>query len=91
MEPGGDVATVTDEVLVVGMVLMLEVLMNHIGSDDEDMLGSNGGSFDGMTYGKTCGLIYIKYFEEKDGYGDGGSMMWSMKLKSRQRRCYNLT
>ena len=26
--------------------------MNHIGLDDEDMIGSSIGTFDGMTYGR---------------------------------------
>ena len=34
------------------MVLGLEVLMNNIGIDEEDMLGSSVGSFDGVTYGR---------------------------------------
>ena len=32
------------------MVLVLEVLMNNIGIDEEDMLGSSVGSSDGITY-----------------------------------------
>ena len=35
-----------------GLFMGLEVLMNHIGLDDEYTLGSYVGSFDGMTYGK---------------------------------------
>ena len=41
-----------DELLMVVKVMGLEVLMNHIGLDDEDTLGSSVGSFDGMTYEK---------------------------------------
>ena len=41
-----------DEFLMVVKVMGLEVLMNHIGLDDEDTLGSSVGSFDGMTYEK---------------------------------------
>ena len=37
---------------MVVMVLGLEVLMNNIGLDDEDMLSSSVGSFDGTTYEK---------------------------------------
>ena len=45
-------ATVKHEVMMVIMVLVLEVLMNHIGIDDEDTLGYSVGSVDGMTYEK---------------------------------------
>ena len=55
-----------DEVLMVVLVLVLGVLMNQIGIDEEDILGCSIGSFDGMTYEKTCGFIARKYFEEKD-------------------------
>ena len=37
---------------MVVLVLELEVIMNHIGINDKDMMGSSVGSFDGMTYGK---------------------------------------
>ena len=85
-------ATLKDEVLMVMLVLKLEVLMNHIGLDDEDTLGSSVESFDGMTYKKkTCEFIDIKYFEEKVGCGEGGIRMRSMKLKIIRRRSYNLT
>ena len=47
---------------MVVLVLGLEVLINHIGIDDEDTLGSSVVSFDGMTYGKKlwvhCQKIY---------------------------------
>ena len=76
---------------MVVLVLGLEVPMNHIGIDDEYMLGSSVGSFDGMTYGKTCGFIARKYLEEKDGCGYGGISMWSMKLKIRRRSSLKLT
>ena len=42
----------TDEVLMVVLVLGLEVIINHIGIDEEDMMGSSVGSFDGTTHGK---------------------------------------
>ena len=42
----------TDEVLMVVLVLGLEVIINHIGIDEEDMMGSSVGSFDGTTNGK---------------------------------------
>ena len=45
-------ATVKHEVMMVIMVLVLEVLMNHIGIDDEDTLGYSVGSFNGTTYEK---------------------------------------
>ena len=48
---------------MVVLVLGLEVLMNHIGLDGEDMLGSSVGSFDGMTYEKKCGFISRKSFQ----------------------------
>ena len=41
-----------DEVLMLVLVLILEVLTNHIGIDEEDNLGSSVGSFYGMTYEK---------------------------------------
>ena len=42
---------------MVVLVLGLEVPLNHIGIDDEYTLGSSFGSFDGMTYRKTCRFI----------------------------------
>ena len=80
-----------DDVLILVLVLGLEVLMNHIGIYDEGNLGSSVGSFYCMTYEKTYGFIAIKYFEEKDGCGNGGIRMWSMKLKSIRRSGFNLT
>ena len=44
--------TVKGELLVVVLVLGLEILMNHIGLNDEDTMGCSFGSFDGMTYEK---------------------------------------
>ena len=38
---------------MVVVVLGLELLMNHIGIDEEDTMGSYVGYFDGITYGKT--------------------------------------
>ena len=49
--------------MIVVLVLGLEVLMNHIGIDYEDTLGSSVGSSDGITYEKNCGLISGKYLE----------------------------
>ena len=40
---------------MVVMVMGLEVLMNHIGIHDEDIMGSYVGSFDGITYFKKGG------------------------------------
>ena len=37
---------------MVVLILGLELIMNHIGLDEEDMLVSSVGSFDGITYGK---------------------------------------
>ena len=37
---------------MVVLALGLEVLMNHIGLDDKNTLGSSIGYFDGMTYEK---------------------------------------
>ena len=48
---------------MVVLVLGLEVIMNHIGLDDEDTLCSSVGYFDGINCGKTCGLIAGKYIE----------------------------
>ena len=42
----------TDNVLMAVLVLGLEVIINHIGIDEEDMIGSSVGSFDGTTNGK---------------------------------------
>ena len=77
--------TVQDELLIVVLDLGLKVLMNHIGIDDEDTLGSSIWSFDDTTHGKTSGSIARKFLEEKDRCGDGGTRMLSMKLKSRRR------
>ena len=37
---------------MVVLLLGLEVLMNHIGIDEEDTFVSSVGSFNGITYGK---------------------------------------
>ena len=58
--------TVKGELLVVVLVLGLEILMNHIGLNDEDTMGCSFGSFDGMTYEKPREFIARKYFEEKN-------------------------
>ena len=42
----------TDKVLMAVLVLGLEVIINHIGIDEEDTMGSSVGSFDGTTNGK---------------------------------------
>ena len=76
---------------MVVLVLGLEVLMNHIGLDGEDMLGSSVGSFDGMNDEKNGRFISRKYLEQKAGCGDGGISMWSMKLNSRRRSGFYLT
>ena len=52
----------TYEVLMVVLVLVLEVLMNHVGLDDEDTMGSSVGSFDNMTYGKKLRVYFQKIF-----------------------------
>ena len=41
----------TDEVLMVVLVLGLEVIISHIGINDEDTMGSSVGSFYGTTHG----------------------------------------
>ena len=51
---------------MVVLVLVLEVLMNHIGINVEDMMGFSVGTFDSMTHEKNCGLIARKYLGEKD-------------------------
>ena len=48
---------------MVVLVLGLEVIMHHIGIDNEDNMGSSVGSFDGINYEKTCGFISGKYIE----------------------------
>ena len=52
----------TDEVLMVVLVLVLEVLINHIGLNDEDILGSYVGSFDGTNYEKNLWIHCQKIF-----------------------------
>ena len=42
----------TDEVLMVVLVLGLEFLINHIGINEKYTMGSSVGSFDGTTHGK---------------------------------------
>ena len=42
----------TDKVLMAVLVLGLGVIINHIGIDEEDTMGSSVGSFDGTTHGK---------------------------------------
>ena len=42
----------TDKVLMAVLVLGLGVIINHIGIDEEDMMGSSVGSFDDTTHGK---------------------------------------
>ena len=47
----------TDKVLMAVLVLGLGVIINHIGIDEKDMMGSSVGSFDGTTHGNEgrCG------------------------------------
>ena len=52
----------TDEVLVVVLVLGLEVIINHIGIDEEDTMGSSVGSFDCTTNGKYLWVHCQKIF-----------------------------
>ena len=81
----------TDEVLMVVLVLGLEFIINHIGIDDEYTMGSSVRSFDGTTHGKIpVGSLPENILEEKDGFGYGGIMMWSMELKIRRRSSFNL-
>ena len=42
----------TDKVLMAVLVLGLEVIINHIGINEENNMGSSVGSFDGTTNGK---------------------------------------
>ena len=50
---------------MVVMVMGLEVLINHIGIHDEDIMGSYVGSFDGITYGKKLWVHFQKIFWRK--------------------------
>ena len=52
----------TDEVLMVVLVLGLEVIINHIGIDEEDTMGSSVGSFDCTTNGKYLWVHCQKIF-----------------------------
>ena len=45
---------------MVVLVLVLEVLMNHTGLDEEDTLGSSFGYSDGITYGKNLWVNFWK-------------------------------
>ena len=50
------------------------MLMNHIGSNEEDTLGSSIGSSDGITYGKTPVGSLLDIILSKIPYADvGGS------------------
>ena len=75
---------------MVVLVMGLEVLTKHIGLDNEDKLGYDVGSFDGMTNEKICRSIARKSLEETDRYRYGGTSMRSIKLNSRQRRGFSL-
>ena len=48
---------------MVVLFLGLEVLMDHIGLDEEDTLGSSIESYNSITYEKTCGFISRKSLE----------------------------
>ena len=52
VDPGCGMAKVTEEVLMVVLVMRLEVIINHIGNDDKYNMVSSDGSFDGTTHGK---------------------------------------
>ena len=80
-----------NELLMVVLVLVLEVLMNHIMINDEDSMGYFIRSFDGMTYGeKKHSVHFQKVSEEKGGCGVGGIMICSINMKSIQRISCNL-
>ena len=51
-----------DEMLTEVLIMGLEVLMNHIGLDDEDTMGSSVGPFDGMIYGKNLWIHFQKIY-----------------------------
>ena len=69
-----EVATVYDVVSVVALVLWLVGVINHIGFDEEDTLGSSVGYFDGITYEKSLvgSLLENILNKRPDGGGVGG-------------------
>ena len=70
VDPGRGVATVPDEVLMVVLVVGLEVIINHIGINDEDMMGSSVGYFDGTTHGKIPVGSWPENILKKKTYSD---------------------
>ena len=52
----------TDEVLMVVLVLGFEVIINHIGIDEEDTMGSSVGSFNCTTNEKYLWVHCQKIF-----------------------------
>ena len=65
------------------LVVGLEVIMNHIGLDEEDTIGSSVGSSDDITYEKTCGFIAGNLLSKRPDAEVGGIMIWSMNLWSK--------
>ena len=59
---------------MVVLVLGLKLLINHIGIDDEDTLGSSVGSFGGINYvKKPVGSFLENIFNKSPGAEVGGS------------------
>ena len=48
---------------MVVVVLVLKVLTNYVGIDEEDTMGSSVRSLDSVTYEKNCLFINGKYLE----------------------------
>ena len=79
-------------VLMVVLVLGLEVLMNHIGLDEEDTVGSSVGSSDGINYEKKpVGLFLENLLGKGQDAEVGGISRWSMNLMIIQKMCSKLT
>ena len=55
---------------MVVLVLGLEVMINHIGINDKDTMGSSVGSFDGTTHGKITVGSLLENILKKRTYSD---------------------
>ena len=78
--------------MTVVLVLGLEVIMNHIGLDEEYNLGSSVGSYDGITHGgKPVGSLLENLLSKRPDAEVGGIRRWSMNMRSRRKMCFNLT
>ena len=77
---------------MVVLVMGLDILMNHIGLDEEDTMGSSVGS----SYGITCekkpvGSLLENVLSKRPDTEVGGIRTWSVKLSRRRIICFNLT